>query len=97
MDDSLKHKWWAWHKKNPHVWDLFQKFTFQAINAGRSRYSVNAIFERIRWHTDIETQGDPFKISNNHRAYYARYFHVMYPKHDGFFRTSELRSERGHQ
>lgn len=97
MDDSLKHKWWAWHKKNPHVWELFQKFTFQAINAGRGHYSVNAIFERIRWHTDIETQGDPFKISNNHRAYYARYFHVMYPEHDGFFRTSELRSERGHQ
>ncbi len=90
---SLKHQWWIWHKKNPHVWDLFRKYTFQAINAGRRNYSVNAIFERIRWHTDIETKGDSFKISNNHRAYYARYFHVMHPEHDGFFRTKILRSE----
>ena len=92
MEQDLKHKWWNWHKKNPHVWELFVQYTFQAINAGRKNYSVNAIFERIRWHTDIETKGDSFKISNNHRAYYARYFHVMYPEHDGFFRTKMLRS-----
>jgi hypothetical protein len=93
VSDSLKHKWWEWHKKNPHVWDLFVKYTFQAINAGRKHYSVNAIFERIRWHTDIETKRDALKISNNHRAYYARYFHVCYPEYDGFFRTKMLRSE----
>jgi len=94
MEKSLKQAWWEWHNKNPQVWELFQKFTFQVIDAKFKHYSVNAIFERIRWHTDIETRGDSFKISNNHRAYYARYFHHCYPEHDGFFRTSELRSQR---
>lgn len=98
MEKDLKRKWWDWHKKNPHVWELFVVYTFQVINTGRKNYSVNAIFERIRWHTDIETQGDSFKISNNHRAYYARYFHHCYPEHDGFFRTSTLRSiQQGEQ
>jgi len=94
MEKDLKRQWWDWHKKNPHVWELFVVYTFQVINAGRKNYSVNAIFERIRWHTDIETKGDSFKISNNHRAYYARYFHHCYPEHDGFFRTKMLRSHQ---
>jgi len=92
-DIDLKHAWWRWHKKNPHVWELFIDYTFQAIGSGRNHYSVNAIFERIRWHTDIESKGDQFKISNNHRAYYARYFNHCYPEHEGFFRTSVLRSQ----
>ena len=28
---TTKQRWWAWHKKNPIVWVLFQKFTFEAI------------------------------------------------------------------
>lgn len=93
---KLKQQWWEWHKANPNVWVLFQKYTFQAIEAGREHYSVNAIFERIRWHTDIETRGDQFKINNNHRPYYARYFHHVYPEHNGFFRIRELTSEVGY-
>ena len=95
MAKSHKEKWWEWHKENPHVWELFVKFTLEAINAGRTHYSSKAVFERIRWHTEIETRGDIFKIGNNHTAYYARYFHHCYPKHDGFFRIRELRSENG--
>lgn len=95
-DNLLKRKMWEYHLENPHVWDLFQKYAFEAINTGREHYSVNAIFERIRWHNDIETKSeDGFKISNNHRAYYARFFHKKYPQHDGFFRVKQLRSENG--
>lgn len=78
--------------ENPQVWELFIKFTFEVIRTGRKHYSVNAIFERIRWHTDIETNDREFKLSNNHRAYYARHFHDKFPDHDGFFRTKQLRS-----
>ena len=72
MSDTLKLQWWAFHNANPHVYELFEKFTFDVIRRGYSNYSANAIFERIRWHTEIETDGE-FKLSNNHRAYYARY------------------------
>lgn len=89
---DLKYKWWEYHKENPHVYELVEKFTFDVIQRGYDRYSINSIFERIRWHTDIDTEGDKFKISNNHRAYYARYFMYLHPQYDGFFKTKELRS-----
>ena len=38
--DKTKLKWWAWHKKNPRVWVLFQKFTLEAIRSGRKHYSL---------------------------------------------------------
>lgn len=90
MSDQHKHAWWRYHQENPHVWKLFEKFTFQAIRAGFKNYSVNAIIERIRWHSEVETKGDIFKINNNHRPYYARYFHHKYPQYEGFFRTRSI-------
>ena len=87
MNATLKNIWWEFHTQNPQVYELFKQFTFQVIDAGFENYSVNAIFERIRWHTDIETRGSSFKLNNNHRAYYARLFHHDHPEHDGFFRT----------
>lgn len=93
MSDSLKHKWWEFHKENPHVYDLVERFTLDVINKGYNNYSINSVFERIRWHTDIETKCErEFKLSNNHRAYYARYFMHLHPQYNGFFRTKETRS-----
>jgi hypothetical protein len=37
------------HRAHPIVWDLFVRFTFEAIHAGATRFSV----ERIRWHTIV--------------------------------------------
>lgn len=93
MTNRLKEQWWEFHKENPQVYKLFEKFTFQVIDAGFENYSANAIFERIRWHTDIETRGGGFKLSNNHRAYYARYFHDQNPYFDGFFRTKKTKED----
>ena len=85
--NSLKRKWWSFHKENLEIYKLVERFTFAIINRGFKNYSINSIFERIRWHTDVETTGTEFKLSNNHRAYYARYFMHNYPEHMGFFRT----------
>lgn len=83
----------TFHSENPHVYALFDKFTWQIIRAGFLNYSADAVFHRIRWFTHIET-GDPtFKINNNHCAYYSRMWMENNPNHDGFFRTRELRNE----
>ena len=80
--DETKCKWWAWHKKNPQVWVLFQKFTFEAIRSGRTHYSHWAVVSRIRWETDIITKGNAFKISNDFIGYYARFFVIKPLKHE---------------
>ena len=85
---NLKEKFKRFDENNPHVWDLFVSYTMQAINAGASKFGAQAVIERIRWHSNIETQSeDRFKISNDHAAFYARKFMEEYPQYDGVFRT----------
>ena len=86
--DEMKQQVNRFHSEHPRIWDLFERFTFDRIHKGYKHYSVNAIFERIRW--EIDGGGnDPveFKLNNNYRAFYARRFMKMYPEYDGFFRT----------
>jgi hypothetical protein len=71
---ETKREWWEWHKKNPHVYELFKRFSMQAINRGHRNLSAWLIVNRIRWETSVETQGDDFKINNDYIAYYARLF-----------------------
>lgn len=82
--------------RHPKVAHAFVKFSLEAIDKGFKNYSVNAIFERIRWEFDeVDTNGQStFKISNNHRAWFARKFMELYPQHEGFFRIRERRSKR---
>ena len=80
--------------ENPHVWELFIRFTFEAMDAGHTRLSASLIIERIRWETAIVTKtDDKFKIANAHRAYYARKFQQEYPIYKSFFKTKRLRSK----
>ena len=84
----------AYHEKHPEVWEMFEEFAFSMINRGFDNYSVNAIFERIRWEKDAGGDGiTQFKIGNNYRAFYARRFMKKHPQHEGFFRTRKQTSE----
>lgn len=53
----------------------------------RRRLSINLLFERLRWYTEIETQGDPFKVNNTFRAWYARLLMRQEPALAGVFET----------
>jgi len=79
------------HERNPIVWQLFEQFTMEIV--GRPRGSAQAVFERIRWQMDIETQGSELKLNNNFCAYYARMFEAKHPEFTGFFRSRKRISE----
>jgi hypothetical protein len=79
---------------NPHVWELFKQFTRDAYKAGHGRFSAQAIIERIRWKTSVETRGGEFKINNDFASFYARKFHRENPHLDGFFRTRHSSADR---
>lgn len=86
-------QWKKFHFGNTRVWSLFQTFAYQALDAGHSRYSSDAILHRIRWHVTVETKDDSgFKINNNHSSYYSRLFAKMYPNISDFFETRKLAS-----
>ena len=100
FDDGLHAKWKEFHHDNPRVYELFKKFTFQAIQAGYKSFSSDAICHRIRWETSVVTleegvnpnTGEKLKINNNHVAYYGRKFMRDYPEYEGFFRTRDTKS-----
>ena len=90
MTAPTRHDFEAFHAENPDVWQLFERFTIEAIHAGRKRFSAYTVAERIRWYTSVETR-DPtgFKLNNNWIPFYARLFHECYPAHAGFFELRE--------
>ena len=91
---SIQHRFEKFHHDNPRVYELIVKFSRQVKDAGLNGYSINAVFERIRWFVFIDLKSrEPFKLSNDFRSRYARL--VMRQENDlkEFFETRELRSE----
>jgi len=80
-------KFFVYHRDNPHVFDLFYKYTCQLKNTGRRHYGAQMVFERMRWHYAVETQGDEFKINNNYVSCYTRLLAQIYPEFKDFFET----------
>lgn len=78
-----------YHKANPHIWKAFEKFTFQAIGAGRKNFSVQGVIERIRWFSAIESKTGDFKVNEVMKAFYGRMFEHNHPQHKGFFRKKK--------
>jgi hypothetical protein len=85
MLERNKLEWWAFHKRNPGIYAQFELLTLQAINAGQTHYSANAIAQVIRWQTMLAGD-DGLKLNNNHIPAMARYFMTLHPEHLGFFK-----------
>lgn len=81
------------HKTNPHIFALFQREVFKAINAGKNKLSARTIIEFIRWNFFIEIEDNSdiiYKINNNYIPYYARMFMKNHPEYEEIF---ELRGD----
>lgn len=82
---TIDERFRAWLKENPHVLELYLKYSRELLAAGRKRYSVKAITERVRWHVNIQTTGDQFKINDHFSAPMARILVQMEPKLESVF------------
>lgn len=96
---SIRDRFIAFHKANPQVYDLFERFTFEAIDAGMTKIGSKFIFERIRWEIAVSTVGAGYcvplkrdlKLNNNFTAWYARAFIAKHREHKGLFELRERR------
>lgn len=94
-ESRIQREFEEFHRANPHVYELLCKYARQVKDAGRSRYSMDAIFHRIRWHVRIELRkADPFKLNDHYTSRYARLVMEREPDLKDFFETRELK-ERG--
>jgi hypothetical protein len=91
----IERQFWQFHKDNPIVYELIDRFTKEIIRRGYRNYSIKSVFERVRWHVNIETNDPDFKLNNNHHAYYARLWMECNPNFEGFFRTRTITRDKG--
>lgn len=78
------------HLANPEVFREFKRLAFQMKTTGRESYGAQSIVEVLRWHRNIETTGDEFKINNNFVALYARLMIHYHPEFRGFFELRKV-------
>lgn len=89
---TIQEKFEEFHKQNPKIYLLLKKFSKKIMERGYDTYSINAVFERIRWHVEVDTAGDSFKMNNNYRSRYARMLMEENPEFEGLYRTRQLTS-----
>ena len=87
--NRIEQRFMQYHEDNPQVYTIFKHMALKAINNGHTIYSAKTIMEVVRWHHDIQTRGEPFKVNNNYTAYYARKFMDDFPSYKGFFVTRD--------
>lgn len=70
-----------WMKEHPDAFDFFCRMALRAAGAGR-KFGAKMIWERMRWEMEIEkSEGQKFKLNNNHTAYVMRTWVGMFPQH----------------
>lgn len=84
QNESLT-KFIKYNRTNPHLYEQFEKFAFEAINSGYKHFGPQMIIEKIRWETGVVAKDSEFKISNNCSAYYSRIFMLKYPTYASYF------------
>ena len=71
------------HMNNPMVFSKIVEYADRARQT-RTHYSIEIIINVVRFWTDLNGTGDPFKINNNYKPYYARMY-MQYRNCKGFF------------
>jgi len=91
--NGLQLKFVDFHAKNPHVYELFERYTFDVIRLGIKKIGAKMIMERLRWEIMFETTDVDFKINNTLTAYYARHFVSKNPDFKYIFNFKKVREE----
>lgn len=80
------------HRENPHVYEsllrLARKWRERRPN---SRCGIGMLYEVARWDLALSTEGEPLRLNNNYRAYYAR----LLMEEPGLAGLFETRVQRG--
>ena len=91
----LEESFWKFHKKHPGVYEVLVRLARQwrERRGTKAKIGIGALYERARWEVAIQSlvTQDPPKLSNNHRAYYARLILAENPDLAGIFQLKRQR------
>ena len=89
---SIQEQYAEWRQANPEIWDHVRRYAYEALQAGRSRFGIAMIVERVRWYTMVESAGDDLKVNNNWRSRMTRELIAEDPRFEDLFETRQLKT-----
>ena len=90
---SIQEKFEDYDRRHPEVYEQLVGLAFDLYRRGRKHYGIGALFERLRWHFQIEKDmGEDFKLNNNYRSRYVRQLISQHPELEDFFELREVRA-----
>lgn len=93
--DPIDEAFGDFHARHPEVEEYMAGLAFYLFQKGRKHYAIKALYERARWHFDVEKDmGEEFKLNNNFHSRYARLIMRLHPQLDGFFELRKLKKDR---
>jgi hypothetical protein len=94
--DRIQRSFERFHFDNPHVYTALVAFAREAKAAGFGRYGMKSLFERLRWHYEIELRStDLYKLNNNYTSRYARLIMATESDLKHFFETRSSAATAG--
>jgi hypothetical protein len=94
VNDTNYKKFCVFHAEFPKVYELFERFSLNLIQRGRTKLGAKMIIERIRWEmaTDGSRDAEGLKINNNYTCYYSRLFVERHPQYKEYFDFREVKN-----
>ena len=83
-------RFWQFHQQNPRVYVELKQLALELVEHGRTHIGIAMIYEVLRWQVALRTKGDPYRLNNDYRAYYARLLMERNPEWEGLFELREV-------
>lgn len=93
MTQHIINRFNVFHSDNPIVYEYMLQLCRQLREAGFDHYGIKAVYERMRWHfnVDLNTGGDEeYLFNNDFCSLYARKLMEENPELQGFFTLRRL-------
>lgn len=91
---TIQEQFEEFHRRNPEVFALLERYTKQVYERGRGRTGIRMIWERMRWEVMMTTD-DPnrdYKFNDHYTSRYVRLLVEVHPEWDHLFEKRRLRA-----
>lgn len=75
------------HAEHPEVYAKLVQLARDARSSGLRHYGMRALWERMRWHFQVENRDEDFKLNDHYPPYYSRLIMQREKDLEGFFET----------
>jgi len=90
---TIQERFEEFHNAHPEVYAYLLTLCLELRGKGFRRYGIRSLWERVRWHFQVEKDlGADFKLNDHFHSRYARRIVQNHPELNGFFELRELRA-----